>query len=246
MSRHSWILCVFKEPNNFQIRLHFGLKVHFLNTVNLSAMSTVSHTTQYSLHSCPSRVEGERLLQRPEVQWWLQPPPKWTTCMELKPGGAGSNNETNTWQRVSFSSLYYSTLILGYLFPWPTDCSHCYIFYGLVHPVDIKEDVLQCDSAELSFALSHFIREVRRPNGETYSPDSIFYLCLGIQQVHTLVVSLVSILIHLVSFLLIPSFLSPSLWTVPVHEEPHREHLYWRAVQSVCYRDHQDAATLET
>ncbi|XP_068437013.1 zinc finger MYM-type protein 4-like isoform X2 [Clinocottus analis] len=48
--------------------------------------------------------------------------------------------------------------------------------------VDIKEDVLQCDSAELSFALTHFIRDVRRPNGETYSPDSIFYLCLGIQQ----------------------------------------------------------------
>uniref|UniRef100_A0A1A7X7T2 Uncharacterized protein n=1 Tax=Iconisemion striatum TaxID=60296 RepID=A0A1A7X7T2_9TELE len=48
--------------------------------------------------------------------------------------------------------------------------------------VDIKEDILQCDSAELSFALSHFIREVRRPNGDTYNPDSIFYLCLGIQQ----------------------------------------------------------------
>uniref|UniRef100_UPI0037E988C6 zinc finger MYM-type protein 4-like n=1 Tax=Semicossyphus pulcher TaxID=241346 RepID=UPI0037E988C6 len=48
--------------------------------------------------------------------------------------------------------------------------------------VDIKEDVIQCDSAELSFALSHFIKEVRRPNGEPYSPDSIFYLCLGIQQ----------------------------------------------------------------
>ncbi|KAF3844550.1 hypothetical protein F7725_007713 [Dissostichus mawsoni] len=35
--------------------------------------------------------------------------------------------------------------------------------------VDVKEDVLQCDSAELSFALSHFITDVRRPNGETYS-----------------------------------------------------------------------------
>uniref|UniRef100_A0A8C4I846 TRASH domain-containing protein n=1 Tax=Dicentrarchus labrax TaxID=13489 RepID=A0A8C4I846_DICLA len=50
------------------------------------------------------------------------------------------------------------------------------------YPVDIKEDVLQCNSAELSLALTRFIREVRRPNGETYSPDSIFYLCLGIQQ----------------------------------------------------------------
>ncbi|KAM9842309.1 zinc finger MYM-type protein 4-like [Aulostomus maculatus] len=47
---------------------------------------------------------------------------------------------------------------------------------------DVKEDILQCDSAELSFALSHFIKDVRRPNGDTYSPDSIFYLCLGIQQ----------------------------------------------------------------
>ncbi|KAM8914597.1 zinc finger MYM-type protein 4-like [Spinachia spinachia] len=52
----------------------------------------------------------------------------------------------------------------------------------LLKQLDIKEDVIQCDSAELSFALSHFIRDVRRPNGETYSPDSIFYLCLGIQQ----------------------------------------------------------------
>uniref|UniRef100_A0A8C2XL09 TRASH domain-containing protein n=1 Tax=Cyclopterus lumpus TaxID=8103 RepID=A0A8C2XL09_CYCLU len=48
--------------------------------------------------------------------------------------------------------------------------------------MDIKEDVVQCDSAELSFALAHFIRDVRRPNGEAYRPDSIFYLCLGIQQ----------------------------------------------------------------
>lgn len=54
-------------------------------------------------------------------------------------------------------------------------------------PADIKEDILECNSAELSFALAHFIQEVRRPNGETYSPDSIFYLCLGIQQVQTLV-----------------------------------------------------------
>ncbi|XP_068194738.1 zinc finger MYM-type protein 4 isoform X3 [Antennarius striatus] len=51
-----------------------------------------------------------------------------------------------------------------------------------LNEVDIKEDILQCDSAELSFALSRFIREVRRPSGEPYSPDSIFYLCLGIQQ----------------------------------------------------------------
>uniref|UniRef100_A0A3B3UWP0 Zinc finger MYM-type protein 4-like n=1 Tax=Poecilia latipinna TaxID=48699 RepID=A0A3B3UWP0_9TELE len=44
------------------------------------------------------------------------------------------------------------------------------------------EDIVQCSPAELGFALSRFIREVRRPNGEPYGPDSIFYLCLGIQQ----------------------------------------------------------------
>ncbi len=85
----------------------------------------------------------------------------------------------------------------------------------VANPVDINEDVLQCDSAELSFALSHFVKEVRRPSGETYSPDSIFYLCLGIQQVHTHThihtQSLVFILFLLMCCMLIPSFLAPSL-----------------------------------
>uniref|UniRef100_A0A4W4F2L1 TRASH domain-containing protein n=1 Tax=Electrophorus electricus TaxID=8005 RepID=A0A4W4F2L1_ELEEL len=46
----------------------------------------------------------------------------------------------------------------------------------------LKEDLLQCSTAELSYGLCKFISEARRPNGETYSPDSIYYLCLGIQQ----------------------------------------------------------------
>lgn len=46
----------------------------------------------------------------------------------------------------------------------------------------LKEDALQCDSAELSYGLRLFVSEVRRPNGEPYTPDSIFYLCLGLQQ----------------------------------------------------------------
>ncbi|XP_039942021.1 zinc finger MYM-type protein 4 isoform X2 [Hirundo rustica] len=51
-----------------------------------------------------------------------------------------------------------------------------------VHPVKLKEDILSCTFAELSFGLCQFIQEVRRPNGEKYDPDSILYLCLGIQQ----------------------------------------------------------------
>ncbi|XP_038233347.1 zinc finger MYM-type protein 4 isoform X5 [Dermochelys coriacea] len=52
-----------------------------------------------------------------------------------------------------------------------------------VRPVKLKEDILSCTFAELSFGLCQFIQEVRRPNGEKYDPDSILYLCLGIQQV---------------------------------------------------------------
>uniref|UniRef100_A0A3Q3LP54 Zinc finger, MYM-type 4 n=1 Tax=Mastacembelus armatus TaxID=205130 RepID=A0A3Q3LP54_9TELE len=49
-------------------------------------------------------------------------------------------------------------------------------------PMELKEDVLRCTTAELSYGLCCFINEVKRPNGEPYSPDSLFYLCLGIQQ----------------------------------------------------------------
>uniref|UniRef100_A0A7N6C0V7 TRASH domain-containing protein n=1 Tax=Anabas testudineus TaxID=64144 RepID=A0A7N6C0V7_ANATE len=49
-------------------------------------------------------------------------------------------------------------------------------------PMELKEDVLRCTTAELSYGLCCFINEVKRPNREPYSPDSLFYLCLGIQQ----------------------------------------------------------------
>lgn len=48
--------------------------------------------------------------------------------------------------------------------------------------VKLKEDILSCTFSELSLGLCQFIQEVRRPNGEKYDPDSILYLCLGIQQ----------------------------------------------------------------
>nr|DBA13708.1 TPA: hypothetical protein GDO54_017052 [Pyxicephalus adspersus] len=49
-------------------------------------------------------------------------------------------------------------------------------------PMRIKEDILTCTAAELNYGLAQFVKEVTRPNGERYEPDSIFYLCLGIQQ----------------------------------------------------------------
>ncbi|XP_072287418.1 zinc finger MYM-type protein 3 isoform X2 [Pyxicephalus adspersus] len=49
-------------------------------------------------------------------------------------------------------------------------------------PMRIKEDILTCTAAELNYGLAQFVKEITRPNGERYEPDSIFYLCLGIQQ----------------------------------------------------------------
>ncbi|NWH60039.1 ZMYM2 protein, partial [Geococcyx californianus] len=48
--------------------------------------------------------------------------------------------------------------------------------------VRLKEDLLSHTSAELNYGLTHFVNEIRRPNGENYAPDSIYYLCLGIQE----------------------------------------------------------------
>ncbi|XP_036948803.1 uncharacterized protein LOC119016720 isoform X3 [Acanthopagrus latus] len=45
-----------------------------------------------------------------------------------------------------------------------------------------SKDVHRCSAAELSDGLCCFVTEVKRPDGEPYSPDSLFYLCLGIQQ----------------------------------------------------------------
>ncbi|XP_043560871.1 zinc finger MYM-type protein 3-like isoform X2 [Chiloscyllium plagiosum] len=49
-------------------------------------------------------------------------------------------------------------------------------------PMRIKEDILSCTAAELNYGLAQFVKEVQRPNGERYEPDSVYYLCLGIQQ----------------------------------------------------------------
>lgn len=42
-----------------------------------------------------------------------------------------------------------------------------------------KTDLLQCSADELNYSLCLFVKEVRKPNGEEYAPDSIYYLCLG-------------------------------------------------------------------
>ncbi|KAF7993472.1 hypothetical protein HCN44_010067 [Aphidius gifuensis] len=45
-----------------------------------------------------------------------------------------------------------------------------------------KTELLQLTADELNYTLSLFVKEVRKPNGAEYAPDTIYYLCLGIQQ----------------------------------------------------------------
>lgn len=46
----------------------------------------------------------------------------------------------------------------------------------------MKTDLLSLTTEELNYSLSLFVKEVRKPNGTEYAPDTIYYLVLGIQQ----------------------------------------------------------------
>ncbi|TRY89776.1 hypothetical protein DNTS_000015 [Danionella cerebrum] len=48
--------------------------------------------------------------------------------------------------------------------------------------VSLKRSLRSLSPQELDRSLSRFVREVRRPSGDHYSPDSLLYLCLGIQK----------------------------------------------------------------
>ena len=43
-------------------------------------------------------------------------------------------------------------------------------------------DILKLRADELIYTLCMFVKEVKKPNGEEYTPDSILYLTLGIQE----------------------------------------------------------------
>ena len=44
-----------------------------------------------------------------------------------------------------------------------------------------ETDILKLCGDELNFTLCMFVKEVKKPNGEAYAADSIFYLVLGVQ-----------------------------------------------------------------
>lgn len=59
----------------------------------------------------------------------------------------------------------------------------CFLFVWFFLYVCRTVSLLSLSPAELNQSLSRFVKEVRRPNGECYTPDSLLYLCLSIQKV---------------------------------------------------------------
>ena len=45
-----------------------------------------------------------------------------------------------------------------------------------------ETDILKLRADELNYTLCMFVKEVKKPNGDAYAADSIFYLVLGIQE----------------------------------------------------------------
>lgn len=45
-----------------------------------------------------------------------------------------------------------------------------------------ETDILKLRADELNYTLCMFVKEVKKPNGDGYAPDSILYLTLGIQE----------------------------------------------------------------
>lgn len=53
-----------------------------------------------------------------------------------------------------------------------------------------KTDLLQLTADELNYSLCLFVKEVRKPNGAEYAPDTIYYLCLG--KINNYIISIIN------------------------------------------------------
>lgn len=115
----------------------------------------------------------------------------WKSWVQAKyAGGETSKGEELRFGRKCPVCVGQSGRHLPAADPSPSRCflpcrilSEAAVFVSTAKPIRIKEDILACTAAELNYGLAQFVKEITRPNGERYEPDSIYYLCLGIQQV---------------------------------------------------------------
>ncbi|XP_034027943.1 uncharacterized protein LOC117512091 [Thalassophryne amazonica] len=110
-----------------------------------------------------SRQKGRRVQQGPKVETFHKTSTKET--ISVIPQTLNSQYAMNVWKS------------------W-MQWRHCHPSLGPLSSqlMEVKRDILLCTSDNLRCALNYFINEVKHPNGQPYSPDGLFYLCLGIQQ----------------------------------------------------------------
>ncbi|KAL5968712.1 Zinc finger MYM-type protein 2, partial [Taenia solium] len=88
---------------------------------------------------------------------------------------AAAATTTVTPRRPPMSDANYHLKFSYGINAWRLWVNHTSQPKTLADLVDVPDD-------ELNIALTRFVHEVRKPNNETYVADSIFYLCLGIQE----------------------------------------------------------------
>lgn len=85
----------------------------------------------------------------------------------------------------------------------------------------IKSEILQLTADELNYSLCMFVKEVRKPNGSEYAPDTIYYLVLGNYQKS----------IRIVACNYSSSISRNS--TILVRKRPHRQHFHGSLLRTV-------------
>lgn len=111
--------------------------------------------------------------QQPQQQL-VQNPPYSIPMSAVKPDANMSLKYTlgvNAWRQwASIKSIEFEKTLLS--------SNVC----GVKKTNIFKLDLLQLTASELNYCLCLFVKEVRKPNGSEYAPDTIYYLCLGVQQ----------------------------------------------------------------
>lgn len=186
-----------------QIALKMATNEYEENNVDLEnemTANTITHQPTQQVYEDSAIIQHQQLLMM-EQQRQLQ-----TSGRGRKRGGAAANrnvqNRTPPAKRIKSEPIHH--------IPQPEpprepeikpDANMClkYTFgvnawkqWVLTKNVEIeksgtkrrpfKNEILQMTADELNYSLCLFVKEVRKPNGSEYAPDTIYYLVLGIQQ----------------------------------------------------------------
>ncbi len=129
-----------------------------------------------------SRRPPRSSTSRPRTPTWCS-----STRTESTPGNTGSSTKTSNCSNVRLADtgrtclwpLIYAVVFWLSSLRFVSLRKTSVLFLVFRRLRLFKTDILQCTADELNYSLCLFVKEVRKPNGDEYAPDSIYYLCLG-------------------------------------------------------------------